>query len=71
MATKSIKSPAAKQPKTSAPKVSRARKTDTVKLEPTREMIAMRAYEMWCARGYPHGHDVDDWLEAERELSLT
>jgi hypothetical protein len=31
--------------------------------------IAMRAYERFCARGYQHGHDVEDWLAAERELS--
>jgi hypothetical protein len=32
------------------------------------EKIAMRAYEKWCQRGYMHGADQQDWLEAEREL---
>jgi hypothetical protein len=31
--------------------------------------IARRAFELYCARGGQHGHDVDDWLQAERELS--
>jgi hypothetical protein len=32
------------------------------------EKIAMRAYEKWCKRGCAHGHDQQDWLEAEAEL---
>ncbi len=34
------------------------------------EQIARRAYELFLARGGEHGHDVEDWLQAERELSL-
>ena len=30
--------------------------------------IARRAYELYCERGCQHGHDLDDWLRAEREL---
>ena len=30
--------------------------------------IARRAYERYEERGSEHGHDVDDWLQAEREL---
>lgn len=30
--------------------------------------IARRAFEVYCARGGQHGRDVDDWLQAEREL---
>jgi hypothetical protein len=37
--------------------------------QPTTEDIAERAFEKYCARGYEHGHDVEDWLEAERELN--
>jgi hypothetical protein len=33
------------------------------------DKIAMRAYEKWCQRGRPQGTHVQDWLEAERELS--
>jgi hypothetical protein len=32
------------------------------------ERIAQRAYEKWMKRGCPHGTDVQDWIEAEREL---
>lgn len=31
--------------------------------------IASRAYELFIARGREDGHDMDDWLEAERQLS--
>lgn len=30
--------------------------------------IARRAFELYCDRGCEDGHDVDDWLTAEREL---
>ncbi len=30
--------------------------------------IAGRAYDLYLARGCEPGHDVDDWLQAEREL---
>lgn len=36
----------------------------------THEMIAMLAYQLWQSRGWHHGHDVSDWLEAERQLQL-
>ena len=32
------------------------------------EEIAQRAYELFVARGGEHGHDLEDWLEAERSL---
>lgn len=30
--------------------------------------IARRAYHRFLERGAEHGHDRDDWFEAEREL---
>lgn len=30
--------------------------------------VATRAYEIYIGRGCEHGHDVDDWIEAERQL---
>ena len=30
--------------------------------------IALRAFDLYLARGRQDGHDVDDWLQAEREL---
>lgn len=32
------------------------------------DAIASTAYELFLARGAEHGHDLDDWLQAEREL---
>jgi len=32
------------------------------------DKIAMRAYDKWAKRGYKHGNDRQDWLEAEAEL---
>jgi len=34
----------------------------------TESEIAARAFELYCARGYEDGHDLEDWLQAEREL---
>jgi len=30
--------------------------------------IARRAYDLYLTRGGEPGHDVEDWLQAEREL---
>jgi hypothetical protein len=35
---------------------------------PSRKEIARLAYDFYEMRGRTHGHDVDDWLSAEREL---
>lgn len=35
---------------------------------PSHEHIAVRAYEIYITRGAEHGRDLDDWLQAEREL---
>jgi hypothetical protein len=32
------------------------------------DRIAQRAYERYEARGREDGHDMEDWLEAEREI---
>lgn len=34
----------------------------------TEHDIARRAYDLYLARGGEHGHHVEDWLQAEREL---
>jgi hypothetical protein len=34
----------------------------------SRESIAGLAYQLWIARGRPHGSHDQDWLEAERQL---
>ncbi len=32
------------------------------------DAIAHRAYELFEARGYQNGHDLEDWFRAESEL---
>jgi hypothetical protein len=40
----------------------------TAEGHPTREEIEQLAYEIYVKRGDAEGSDVEDWLEAEREL---
>jgi hypothetical protein len=40
----------------------------TAAAHPTREETELLAYQIYIERGCADGHDVDDWLEAEREL---
>jgi hypothetical protein len=35
---------------------------------PTESQIRARAYEIFVLRGCHHGHEMDDWLQAEYEL---
>jgi hypothetical protein len=35
---------------------------------PIREEIELRAHRIYVERGGSHGQDVEDWLQAEREL---
>jgi hypothetical protein len=37
-------------------------------VQPSAEAIAIRAYQLFLARGATDGHAFDDWLQAEREL---
>lgn len=75
MATRTTKSSTvkAKSDQTTAPRTARARKPAAAVMVTvaSREEIAVRAYERFCARGYVHGFDVEDWLAAERELTAT
>jgi len=33
------------------------------------EKIRERAYELFVERGCQHGHDLGDWMRAEKEIS--
>ncbi len=33
------------------------------------DKIRLRAYELFESRGREHGHDLDDWLQAEQEIN--
>jgi len=52
------------QPKSNQP----VRPVNKAVAQPTSEEIAKRAHEIYLARGGVHGYDMDDWLQAEREL---
>ena len=52
-----------KQPSTLAPK-----SDEPTVLIPIEQQIRQRAYELYERRGRTDGHDVDDWLQAERSI---
>ncbi len=35
-----------------------------------RQQIEARAYELFEQRGQEDGHDLDDWLQAESEITM-
>ena len=37
----------------------------------SKDAVAQRAYKLFLARGRVDGHDVEDWLEAERQLEAA
>jgi len=46
----------------------------TLATEPSQsleEEIRRRAYELYEERGREDGHDLDDWLRAEAEITVT
>jgi len=43
---------------------------ETPRREATDEEIRQRAYEIYLDRGAAPGFELDDWLQAERELRL-
>ena len=49
-------------------KVSDEETEEIVRSELAQEIIRKRAYQLFKERGYEHGHDVDDWLQAEVEV---
>ncbi len=36
--------------------------------QPSDQDVSRRAFEIWEANGRTHGHDVENWLQAEAEL---
>jgi hypothetical protein len=42
------------------------RKSPGVRKENVRDLIGKKAYELYEKRGREHGHDLDDWLQAEK-----
>lgn len=48
---------------------SRSKKASPVETNDWQQMIAEAAYYHAEARGFEAGHEIDDWLEAEAEIS--
>lgn len=78
----SEKKPAKRAPSMAAPsteaKPARTRRAPvrtaqvmTEQAAPSPGEIARRAYELYIERGGNHGRDLEDWLEAERQLTGT
>ncbi len=44
-------------------------KPDERSLDSTKELIRVRAYQLYEERGCENGHDLDDWLRAETEIA--
>jgi hypothetical protein len=38
--------------------------------QPTDDDVRVRAYHRYLERGAGHGSDLDDWVEAEKELKV-
>jgi hypothetical protein len=38
---------------------------------PANERVQQRAYELFLQRGQQPGHELEDWLQAEREVMHT
>ena len=55
------------QTSTTARTVGQAPQT-TRRVELPSEAIAKRAYQLFERRGRVHGHDREDWVQAEKEL---
>ena len=48
---------------------SRSKPAGTRSPTPTAEDVAVRAYYLFLERGPDRGNEIDDWLQAERELT--
>jgi hypothetical protein len=55
-------------PKTMKDSAPAVRKPRNAKRQPTREEIALRAYQIYLERGSTPGNELEDWTRAEREL---
>jgi len=43
----------------------------TTPAEVNRDAVADLAYQLFLQRGARHGHDLDDWVTAERQLGIS
>lgn len=76
MATqKKVKAPTVRKVKTSVNGTASATAAQAIAVPPvvhfapSEDEVRLRAYEIFVARGYTHGADLEDWFAAERELT--
>jgi hypothetical protein len=43
----------------------------SIEMREWRGLIRERAYALWVQEGWPKGHDVDNWLQAEAEIEAV
>lgn len=55
--------------KNPAPETTEANSAQVTRPYPTLEDVQRRAYEIYLSQGRTEGRDLDNWLQAERELS--
>jgi hypothetical protein len=55
--------------KNPAPETTEPNNTQVTRPYPTHEEVQRRAYEIYLSQGGTDGRDMDNWLQAERELN--
>jgi hypothetical protein len=63
--------PKSKSVSPEAPKKSRKVAETAEPVKPTYEQIALRAYHIYLERGSTPGDPMQDWLQAEQELTAS
>ena len=61
----------AKRDERAATAADRALKSPAERVSVIDADVARRAYDLFLTRDCEHGHDVDDWVQAEQELRAT
>ena len=55
--------------KNPAPETTEPNSAQVTRPYPTQEEVQRRAYEIYLSQGRTDGRDLDNWLQAEREMS--
>jgi hypothetical protein len=42
-----------------------------MEIHESKEKVRIRAHQLWEQAGKPHGHDLEHWFQAEKELLLN
>jgi len=63
-----LKKPAVKQASSAISAKSAPVATSAPRIQASQDRIKERAFEIYEKRGGEHGHDMQDWLHAERQI---